>query len=468
MSHTAIESTGNANPGGFQEVLHVAVPLVLSTSSLTLTLFVDRLFLSWHSLESVAAVTPGGITYFTICCFFQGVAQYVNTLVAQSHGAGNWSQVSRSVWQGVIFSFLAIPLMILCVPAGKFALNISGHDPAVLELEIEYFQILMAGGLIVPMGAAFSSFFSGRGETSYVLLGNLMGNVFNIVMDYVLIFGKLGFPEMGIRGAAIATSLSNIIPLSYWAWLFMSDRYRNPYNTRGEMKWDRLVFSRLLKFGLPAGAQFVLDIGSFTAFVLIVGKLGVTDLAVTNIALSIESLSFLPMVGISIATSTLVGEYIGQKKLDIAEKSVKSAMMIAIGYSGALALVFWVFPHFLLELFTTGSNTAAGNETFFAKGSFVVRLIGLYTVFDTIFIVYTGALKGAGDTRFAMWAQVLLAWVFFVPPVFVMIVHFGMGLYWAWSWLVVYVLVISLVFHLRFRSGKWKHISVMNRVDGEG
>lgn len=449
-------------PGSFLEVLRVAIPLVLSTSSLTVTLFVDRMFLSWQSLEAVAAVTPGGITYFTICCFFQGVAQYVNTLVAQSHGAGNWRGVSRSVWQGVIFSVLSMPVMIACIPAGVLVLNLTGHDPSIVKMEIDYFSILMLGGLTLPLGAAFSSFFSGRGRTSVVLVGNLAGNIFNIIVDYILIFGKFGFPEMGIRGAAIATSLSNVIPLVYWSYLFLSKRYQYPYNTRGELGWDKALFLSLMKFGIPAGAQFILDIGSFTAFVLIVGKLGVADLAITNIALSVESLSFLPMVGISMATAILVGEYVGQKKPDIAQKSVNSALVISILYSGSLALMFLLAPQILLEIFTNGSNLGFDQEAFFSRGCFVVRLIGLYTVFDTIFIVYTGALKGAGDTRFAMWAQIVVAWIFFVPPVYLMIVHFNMGLYSAWSWLVVYVVIIAIIFHLRFRSGYWKNIKIIS------
>lgn len=451
----------SGEPGGKRESLRVATPLILSTSSLTLTLFVDRLFLSWHSIEEVAAVTPGGITYFTIVCFFQGVAQYVNTLVAQSHGSGDWKAVSRSVWQGAFFSLISVPLMIACIPLGIFILESSGHDSAIIGLEVDYFRILMLGGLFVPMGAAFSSFFSGRGKTTVVLIGNLMANIFNIVAAYVLIFGKLGFPELGIRGAAIATALSNIIPLAYWSCLFLSRNYQAKYNTFREFKWDGKLFAGLMRFGIPAGAQFILDVGSFTAFVLIVGKLGVSDLAITNIALSIESLSFLPMVGMSIATSVLVGEYIGQRKPEIAEKAVRSALIISVAYSGVLSVIFCLTPEIFLKLFMNATHEGFDPETYFSKGSFVVRIIGLYTVFDTIFIIYTGALKGAGDTRFAMLVQVIVAWIFFVPPIYLMITYFDLGLYAAWTWLLIYVVVLAIILHMRFRSGHWKSIRII-------
>ena len=143
---------------GYSEVLRIAIPLILSTSSLTLALFVDRLMLSWHGIDDVAAATPGGITYFTICCFFQGTAQYTNTLVAQSHGAGDRLGCSKAVWQGVWFSTFSLPLMLALIPLGRWMLGNTGQ-PCVVELEKQYFTILMYGGVSLPLNAALSLFF---------------------------------------------------------------------------------------------------------------------------------------------------------------------------------------------------------------------------------------------------------------------------------------------------------------------
>ncbi|MGC8659219.1 MAG: MATE family efflux transporter, partial [Desulfomonilaceae bacterium] len=353
---------------GYSEVLRIAIPLILSTSSLTIALFVDRLMLSWHSLDDVAAATPGGITYFTICCFFQGTAQYTNTLVAQSHGAGNRKACSKAVWQGVWFSFLSLPLLLASIPLGQWLLSNTGHSPTIVALEKQYFTILMYSGVSLPLNAALSSFFSGRGRTSHVLVGNLMGNVGNIILDYLLIFGHMGFPELGIRGAGIATAVTNFIPGIYWAILFLSRRYDSRYGSRKEFRFNNKVFKALLKFGLPAGAQFVLDVASFTAFVLIIGKLGEIDLAATNIALSIETLSFLPMIGMSIATSALVGEYIGREQPQIAEKRVTCAVSLALFYTGIMAALFWLVPEFLMDLFRPYQVTQVDFKPLVNKG----------------------------------------------------------------------------------------------------
>ena len=333
----------------------------------------------------------------------------------------------------------------------------------VSELEKEYFSILMVGGVMLPFNAALSSFFSGRGRTAVVMWGNVAGNAANLVLAYALIFGKLGFPEMGIRGAGFATAIAGAIPGLYWGFIFLSPRYQNTYRTRKECRWDPRVFFMLLRYGVPSGVQFFLDIASFTLFILLVGRLGEADLAATNIALSIEMLAFLPMVGMSIATATLVGEYIGQGRPEVAQKSVYSALKLAMAYTAIPMLLYLLAPEFLLEMFRPAAHSGDGFEAVLVKGVVLVRLIAIYTLFDTMFIVFSGALKGAGDTRFAMWAQVLMAWIFFVPPVYLVIEYFRAGLFAAWIWVLVYVVALGIIFWLRFRSGYWKTIRMVGR-----
>jgi MATE family multidrug resistance protein len=141
----------------------------MSTASLTLSLFVDRMFLSWYSEAAVAASVPGGITYFTICSFFIGTAQYVNSIVAQYYGAQDLRSCSSAVWQGVLFGLLSIPVILLCIPVGFAVFSWADHDPVVQQLENDYFALLMAGGVVQPINAALASFFSGRGKTIVVM-----------------------------------------------------------------------------------------------------------------------------------------------------------------------------------------------------------------------------------------------------------------------------------------------------------
>jgi len=453
---------GTEDPGGCREVLRIAIPLVLSTASLTIMLFVDRMFLSWHSQSAVAAAIPGGITYFTICCFFLGTAEYVNTIVAQHHGAGDKPACTRAVWQGVFFSAISAPLILGSIPAGHALLGAAGHTHQVQELEREYFSILMIGGTALPFAAAFSSFFSGRGKTLVVMWGNLIGNGLNIALDYILIFGKLGFPEMGIQGAAIGTAITTFIPPLFWAALFLGARYQKTYRTRREFRWDRRLFLILLRFGIPSGLRFFLNLAAFTAFVMTVGRLGELSLAANNIALSIEMFSFLPMVGMSIATATLVGNYIGMGRPAYAERSAYSALRLAMVYSMTFALLFLLVPDLFLSLFVTDEFRGQG-QVIVDTGVTLLRLVALYTVFDSMSLIFSGALNGAGDTRFTMLAQTALAWFLFVPSVFLTVEVLEWGIVAAWICLVIHIMLVGTTFFLRFRAGRWRAINMIGK-----
>jgi MATE family multidrug resistance protein len=448
-------------PGGYREVLQISVPLIISTASLTVALFVDRMFLSWYGQTSVAAAMPGGITYFTFCSFFFGTAQYVNSIVAQHYGAGDRPACARAVWQGIFFSIASAPVILGLIPLSSLIFSWSGHGAEVAKLETDYFSILMIGGVLLPVNASLSSFFSGRGRTGVVMWGNVVGNAANVLLDYLLIFGKFGFPEMGIRGAGLATAVTGVLPVIFWGSIFLSARYQQRYRSRQEFRWDNRLFVMLLRYGVPSGVQFFLDVGSFALFVLLVGRLGVVDLAVTNIVLSIEMLSFLPMIGMSIATATLVGKYIGGGNPSLAERSVYSALKLALGYMTAMALLFLLVPEVFLAVFKYGMTRGPDFEMIMDRGTILLRLVAVYTVFDTLFIIFSGALKGAGDTRFAMWAQIVLAWIFFVPPVYVIVEYLDLGLFAAWSWGLVYVILLGAVFWARFHSGYWKGIQMI-------
>lgn len=449
--------------GGYREVLTVAYPLIMSTASMTVMHFVDRVFLARYGQQAIAAAVPAGVASFTVICLFMGISGYTNAIVAQHYGAREYEQCSLAVWQGVIFSLVSYLVMVLFIPLGPAIFSWAGHSGEVRRLEIAYYTILLWGGLLVPLNSAFASFFTGRGDTKTTMVAGILGNGVNVFLDYCLIFGRFGFPEMGIEGAALATVISSLLPVLFLSTLFMVRYSPGPYLSRDAMRFDRTLFTRLLQFGTPAGVQFTLDIGAFTLFIMLVGRLGELELAVTNIALSINMLAFLPLIGISIATTTLVGQYIGKRDLPAAEKSTYSSLKIALLYMGSMGLVFILFPEQLLSLFRSSQGEAAPFAPVLDHGRRILVLVACYGFFDAMNVIFSGALKGAGDTRFAMWASVLVAWVLFVPPVYLIVEVVKQGILMAWGWATIYIIVIGTVFCFRFRSGKWKTIDLLAR-----
>ena len=214
MREEVVEEEGKSRwngPGGYREVLNLAVPMILSFGSWSLMHFVDRMYLSWYDRDALAAALPAGILSFTLGTFFLGTAGYVNTFVAQYVGAGRPKRVGASVWQGIHFSVVSGLLLMGLIPAAPWIFDGVGHEPAVQVGEVVYFQVLCIGWIPMLVMPAVSSFFSGRGDTRTVMWVNVLAASTNILLDYCLIFGSLGFPEMGIRGAAWATVLAHCL-----------------------------------------------------------------------------------------------------------------------------------------------------------------------------------------------------------------------------------------------------------------
>ena len=445
--------------GGYRDVLRMAAPLILSTGSWSLQIFVDRVFLSWYGRDVLAASLPAGMLHFTFSSLFIGTVAYVNTFVAQYWGADRPERVGPAVWQGIYIA-LASGMVILCLmPFSEIFFAWAGHEPRIRELEAEYFRILCFMGPGIT-GVAVSSFFSGRGDTRTVMWVNFLATGLNIILDYAWIFGHWGFPEWGIRGAAWATVVSHLlIPVVFFC-LMMRPRYRDTLRTLSGWRPDAALLRRLVRFGLPNGVQFMLEILGFSMFILLVGKLGTTALAATSVTFNLNTLAFLPMMGLGIAVSTLVGQYLGKNREDLAERSTWSAVHLSLTYMLVMAAGYVFVPGLLLRPYMSGADPEAF-EPVWQMSVILLRFVAVYCVFDAFYIVFSAAVKGAGDTRFVMLTSVALGWFVMVMPTYLSVVTFGWGLYVAWIFVSLYLVMGGLIFMLRFRGGKWKSMRVI-------
>ena len=448
--------------GGYREVLKIAGPLILSMGSWSLMHFVDRMFLTWYDREALAAALPAGLLSFAFSCFFFGTAGYVNTFVAQYSGAGRPERVGSAVWQGIYFSVASGVLMLALLPFSKAIFAWAGHEPSIQPLEVVYFQILTGGVWAAFLMAAISSFFTGRGETRVVMWVNVLAVAINIALDYVWIFGKWGFPRWGIRGAAWATVVAHIVGMAVFFGLMLRKQYRERYHTLRAWRFEWALFKRLMRFGLPNGVQFAVELFGFAMFVLLVGRLGTVDLAATNLTFNINTLAFLPMIGFGIAVSTLVGQYLGQDRADLAERSTWSAVHLCQVYMIVMALAYVLIPELFLMPFASEANPAEFQPV---QDLCIVllRFVALYCLFDAAYIVFSSAVKGAGDTRFVMWVILGFSWFVMILPVYLAIVTFEWGLYVAWCFCSAYIILMGTVFLFRFRGGKWKTMRVIEK-----
>lgn len=446
--------------GGYRQVLAMAIPLILSTGSWSLQGFINRMFLVWHSPESLAAAMPAGMVNYAILSLFIATAGYVSTFVAQYHGAGQDGKVGGILWQSVPIALFAGLANLALIPAAAVFFGWVGHVPAVQAEEVTLFRILCLGATPVVMASAFSGMLSGLGQTRPVMVVTLAGTGVNILLDYVLIFGHWGFPEMGIAGAGWASVTAGCVQLVSYAILVFGGSFRARYRT---LNWrpDPKAFWALLRFGLPSGVQFFIDMIGFTGFILLVGRLGRNELAATNLAFNVNTIAFMPMIGIGITVSVLVGQALGRNDPALARASVRSAIEMTLFYMGVVAALFVLVPRFFLRPFAAASDP--GQFGAIADLTVVLlRFVAIYTLFDAGNIIFSSAIKGAGDTRFVMWMILCMSVGILILPSFVAITWLSATVYVCWAIASLYVVSLGVAFFLRYRQGKWESMRVID------
>ncbi len=440
-------------------MLVLAIPLILSTGSTSIQSFISRIFLTWHSPVSLAASMPAGMFNFAVMSIFLNTAGYAGTFVAQYYGAGKHHKVGPIVWQAGIVALIGGAINLALIPLAPFIFDRVGHDPAVRDSEIIYFQILCISAFPSIMASAFSGMMSGIGKTRIVMWIMLTSTLINILGDYVLIFGKWNFPALGIAGAGWASVIAFCVQVAAFSFIIFSSAFREKYRTI-RMIPDLALFSRLIRFGLPSGVQFFIDISGFTAFILLVGRLGRDQLAATNLAININMLAFMPMIGIGITISVLVGQALGSNKPDLARYSVRSAFDLTFLYMAVIAVLFIAVPGLFLAPFQTESDPVSFiNIKNIAH--ILLRFIAVYTLFDALTIIFSSAIKGAGDTRFVMYMILALSICVLIIPLYSAITWFGASIYVCWTIASIYVAILGISFYLRYRNGKWQNMRVI-------
>jgi MATE family multidrug resistance protein len=311
--------------------------------------------------------------------------------------------------------------------------------------------------------AAISGFFGGRGETMILMWVNIIATGVNVVLDYLLIFGYAGMPELGMQGAAIATVIANwagAIILFYW---MLRPKFRLAYGTHRNRQFRPALFKRLMRFGLPNGGQILLDLLGFTLFILFVGRFGTSALAATNIAFNINSIAFMPMIGVGIAVEIIVGQYLGDNNPKMARYSTYSAFHLTCLYMGLMALSYVLIPSLFIYPFSMHSDPQQFGEVR-EMAIVLLRFVALYSLFDTMNIIFANALKGAGDTRQVMKICVVLSWVTMIIPSYFSSVVYNWGVYVTWCFVTLYITLLGIVFYLRFLQGKCESMRVIEEV----
>ncbi len=448
-------------PGGYAEVLAIAIPMVLSTGAWSILFFIDRVFLTWYSADTIAAALPAGMASFALVCLFAGTAAYVNTFVAQYFGADEGHKIGAIVWQGIYLSLLAFIVIIPAYFLAQDFFALTGHPPKVQLQETIYFKTLMYGAVFGVVNNTLSSFFSGMGRAYVVMWVSVAIMLVNLGLDYLLIFGYAGFPELGMQGAALATNIAIFVGFLIYASLIFNSVNRSEFNTLRHWRFDKELFNRLVYFGFPNGLRMFIDMSAFTAFLIIIGMLGADELAASNIAFNINALSFLPMMGLMVTVSVLVGQHLGNQRPDLAARATWSTLQLAVVFFSCVGLSYIIFPEiFIWPYLQKGSLNDA--EHVIQLVIILLRFVAFFGLFDATFMIFMGALEGAGDTRFIMKMSFIISVLLLVLPCYLYVKFMSADVIGLWLLITIHVMIYSAVFYYRFARGYWKNMRVID------
>ncbi len=451
-----------SRPCGLREVLVIALPLIVSTASWSMTNFVDRLFLFWYSPEAMAAALPAGMLFYTLLCFPIGLAAYLNTFVAQYDGANRPRQIGAVIRKGVLIGVVLIPLYLLAIPFATWAFAVVGHSPEVQRLEVRYFQFLTCGAGASVVAAALSTFFTGRGKTGIVLLVELGSCFLNIVLDGLFIFGVCGEWLEGITGAAVATALSQWYKVLAYCILLWRPAFSGQFGFFNWTQDEPGLLRRIFKYGSANGVQVLVEVGTFTAFTFLMGSMGTTALTASTLAVDINALTFVPLVGLGTAISTLVGREIGRGSPQRAAVATWTGLTIALCYAGGMGATYFLIPDLFLVAHAMGMEPSQFEEIR-ALAIVLLRFVAFFCIFDAINLVFVSALKGAGDIRFILIAGVMFSSLLSVLGTV------GVWLGWIdvqgiWWTLSAWILVLAVTHWGRFAAGHWRNKRVIEPI----
>jgi MATE family multidrug resistance protein len=280
----------------------------------------------------------------------------------------------------------------------------------------------------------------------------------NIGLNWLLIFGRCGLPEWGIAGAAIATGLANLAGLILALILFLSPSNRAKYGTLPRRTFSWPLLRRIMRFGLPSGMQFGFDMLGFLFFVAILGAYGIQQLEAANIAFGMNAIAFIPMTGLSISISVLVGRGIGACDIPSARRAVRNGLALCILYNLVIMVIFMTLPAQLVSMFTRAGDPSQPEALRIAMRC--LRYVSAYLLLDAVYLIFSHGIKGAGDTRFALWAGIILSWGTLVLPTYVAY-RMGCGFWTLWAILVLHVFLAAATFALRYHGGKWQSMRVI-------
>lgn len=439
-----------------RSLLALAIPVILSELGWMSMSIVDTIMVGRLSAEAIGAVGMGNAIYYAPALFGIGILLGLDTLVSQAYGRGDFDECHRWLSQGVYIALAFTPVLMVFLWAAPLAFPYLGINPAVSRQTSDYLRVLNWGTLPLLLYAAFRRYLQGVKRVGPVTFALISANLINWGGNWALIYGHLGFPAMGVRGSALSTCLARV----YMAAVLIFAAWKNEAG-RGHplfAHWPGVAFERiggLMKLGVPAAGQIVMEVGAFGAATVMAGRLAPAALAAHQIALNCAAFSYMVPLGTSAAAAVAVGHAVGAGDGPRARRAGWMALAIGVSFMACAAVVFLLAPHAILVVYTN-------QEAVVEMGVPLLALAAAFQIFDGIQTISTGALRGLGETRMPMLANFAGYWIFGLPLGYVLCFWRGKGIFGLWTGLTLALIFIAVVLLFQWKRDSSRLALIMN------
>ncbi|MCQ4924427.1 MATE family efflux transporter [Tissierella carlieri] len=435
-------------------IVTLALPAMIENILQVLIGVVDTYFIGKIGTEAIAGVGITNLIMNIYIAFFLALGVGTTAIVSRNIGANNIENANNAVRQSIIMALgIGTIFGIINFIFSKDILLILGAEGRVIQYALPYFFSVAVPSVFLCLMMILSSSLRGAGDTKTPMKVAIVSNAINIVLDYILIFGIFNFNGLGILGAGIATTISRIFGVTLLLRKINSDKTKIHINILDKWHIDKDILKSITKIGLPAALEkLIMRFGQLLYGGMII-KIGTEAYAAHNIAGTIETFSYLPGMGFGVAAATLVGQSLGAKKTDEAQKYGLISYFLATGFMVAVGVVFYIFAPFLAGLFSEDLEVI----DLVVK---VLRIIALVQPFLCITLVITSALQGAGDTKFPMYSTFIGIWGVRVLGVYLLGIRLNWGLVGVWLAISIDIIVRGIILMILFMKGKWKEIKI--------
>jgi MATE family multidrug resistance protein len=432
-------------------LLALAWPIVVSRSSQVVVGIADAVMVAHLGPAAIAATSAGGLNAFTFFILPMGTVFIVSSFSSQLFGMGDLGGARRYAWYGLAIGAATEAVALALVPAIPSFLSALPYAPDVRALMEGYLAVrLLSAGAVVGL-EALGNYYGGLGNTRLPMRASVAAMALNVLGNWLLIGGHLGAPALGVVGAAWASSASTAVAfLALFAVFVREGRRLGTGTLRAQELW------RVLRFGLPSGLNWFFEFLAFAFFLnVVVAGLGTTPTAAFMAVIQVNSVAFMPAFGIASAGAILFGQAIGAGRKADAPAVVGLALAVAAAWQSLVGLVYLAVPELVMSSF---ARDPASARELVEVGRRMLLLSVAWQLFDATASVLSESLRAAGDTAFTMWVRIAIAWAIFAPGSWISVRVLGGGDVAAVAWMVGYLALLATALLLRFRSGAWRRI----------